>query len=344
MTSATMPTLSPNQSGPVFTLGAEHLLPAFVDAVADCALLLLDADGHIMSWNCGAELLSFYRAEEIVGRHFACFYPPEEVAAGKPERLLQQAAERGHIESNGERIRKDGSRFFANVVITAIPGPDGKPLGYGEITRDITEQLAAEQRIRAGKAKLRSLIDTVLDTMVDGIVTIDRRGIVQSYNKACIRLFGYTPEEVLGRNVGHADARYPDRGEHDRYIAAYLETGVPRIIGTGRETMGQRKDGTTFPLELAVGESRQGGKHAFVGMIRDLTERHEADKQREQLRQAQKMEAIGNLTGGMAHDFNNLLGIIIGNLDMLRERSAARRRCRANWRRGARRGACAAPI
>ncbi len=318
MTSVTVPIFPPNDSGRTVAFGAEHLLPAFVDAVGDYALLLLDPDGHIMSWNRGAELISGYRAEEIVGRHFACFYPPEDVAGGEPERLLERAAERGHVESNGERIRKDGSRFFANVVITAIPGPDGRPLGYGEITRDITDQLAAEQRARAGKAQLRSLIDTVLDTMVDGIVTIDRRGIVQSYNKACIGLFGYTPEEVLGRSVSMLMPE-PYRGEHDGYIAAYLKTGVPRIIGTGREAIGRRKDGTTFPLELAIGESRQGGNHAFVGMIRDLTERHEAEKQREQLRQAQKMEAVGQLTGGLAHDFNNLLAIIIGNLDLLHE-------------------------
>ena len=318
MISATMPMISPDHAGRTFTFGAEHLLSAFVDAVGDHALLLLDPDGRIMSWNRGAKLINGYCADEVVGRHVACLYLPEEVAAGEPERLLERAAELGRVESNGERVRKDGSRFFANVVITAIPGPDGRLLGFGGIIRDITERVAAEQRARADKAKLRSLIDTMLDTVVDGIVTIDRHGIIQSYNRACIRLFGYTPEEALGRNVSMLMPE-PHCREHDGHIAAYLETGVPRIIGTGREVVGRRKDGTTFPLELAVGESRQGGNHAFVGMIRDLTERHEAEKQREQLRQAQKMEAVGQLTGGLAHDFNNLLAIIIGNLDLLHE-------------------------
>jgi PAS domain S-box-containing protein len=162
------------------------------------------------------------------------------------------------------------------------------------------------------------LIETVLDTVVDGLVTIDRNGVIQSFNKACVGLFGYAADEVIGQNVKILMPE-PYHSEHDGYIAAYLETGVPKIIGIGREVMGRRKDGSTFPMELAVGTSPAAGNHAFVGIIRDLAERHEAERQREQLRQAQKMEAVGQLTGGLAHDFNNLLAIIIGNLDMLRE-------------------------
>jgi PAS domain S-box-containing protein len=162
------------------------------------------------------------------------------------------------------------------------------------------------------------MIDTVFDTVVDGLVIIDSHGIIQSCNKACASLFGYAVTEVLGCNVSILMPE-PYRSGHDRYIAAYLETGMARIIGSGREVVGRRKDGSTFPMDLAVGELPHGGNQAFVGIIRDLTERREADKQRDQLRQAQKMEAVGQLTGGLAHDFNNLLAIIIGNLDLLRE-------------------------
>jgi PAS domain S-box-containing protein len=172
--------------------------------------------------------------------------------------------------------------------------------------------------VKSSETKLRSLMDTVLDTVVDGLITIDRHGVIQSYNKACVSLFGYAPDEVIGQNV-RVLMPEPYHAEHDRYVAAYLETGVPQIIGIGREVVGRRKDETTFPMELAVGESAEGGNHAFVGIVRDVTERREAEKQREQLRQAQKMEAVGQLTGGLAHDFNNLLAIIIGNLDLLRE-------------------------
>ena len=284
----------------------------------DYALLLLDPDGRIMSWNRGAELIKGYRADEIVGRHFSCLYPPEAIEAGKPERELEIAAATGRFEDIGERVRKDGSRFLADVVITAIRAPDGTLRGFGEITRDITERAAAEAVVKASETRLRSLIATVLDTVVDGLITIDRHGIIQSFNKACVSLFGYTPDEVIGQNVRILMPE-PYHSEHDRYISAYLATGVAKIIGIGREVMGRRKDGSTFPMELAVGESPQGGNHAFVGIVRDLTERREAETQREQLRQSQKMEAVGQLTGGLAHDFNNLLAIIIGNLDMLRE-------------------------
>ena len=106
----------------------------------DYALLLLDPDGRIMSWNRGAELIKGYRAEEIVGRHFSCFYPPEAVEARRPQRELEVAAATGRFEYIGERVRKDGSRFLADVVITAIRTPDGTLRAFGEITRDITER------------------------------------------------------------------------------------------------------------------------------------------------------------------------------------------------------------
>jgi PAS domain S-box-containing protein len=295
-----------------------RLLEPFVAAVGDYALLLLDTEGHVLSWNRGAELISGYQADDVIGRQFSCLYAPEDVAGGKPARELEVAALDGRHEEIGVRVRKNGSRFLANVLITAIPGSDGRPRGFGAIMRDITARLAAEDLVKASAARLRGLIDTVLDTVVDGLVTIDRHGIIQSYNKACVSLFGYAVEEVLGRNVNVLMPE-PDHSWHDRYVSANLGTGMAKIIGTGREVMGRRKDGSTFPMELAVGELPQGGNQAFVGIIRDLTERREAEKQRDQLRQAQKMEAVGQLTGGLAHDFNNLLAIIIGNLDLLRE-------------------------
>jgi PAS domain S-box-containing protein len=286
--------------------------------VHDYALLLLDPDGRILSCNRGAELINGYQADEIVGRHFSCLYPPDEILIRRPQRALEIAATAGRFSDIGERVRKDGSRFLAEVVITAIRMPDGALYAFGEITRDITARVAAESMVKANESRLRSLITTVLDTVVDGLITIDRHGIIQSFNKACVSLFGYDPDEVVGQNVRILMPE-PYHSEHDSYIAAYLATNVPKIIGIGRAVMGRRKDGSTFPMELVVGESPQAGNHAFVGIVRDLTERREADTQREQLRHSQKMEAVGQLTGGLAHDFNNLLAIIIGNLDMLRE-------------------------
>jgi PAS domain S-box-containing protein len=296
----------------------ERLWSTFAAAVHDYALLLLDPDGRVMSWNQGAELIKGYRADEIIGQHCSCFYPPADVLARRPQRELEIAATTGRFEDIGERVRKDGSRFLADVVITAIRSSDGTLCAFGEITRDITAPTAAEAVVKASESRLRSLIATVLDTVVDGLITIDRDGVIQSFNKACVSLFGYSPEEVIGQNV-HILMPEPYHSEHDGYISAYLSTNVPKIIGIGREVMGRRKDGSTFPMELAVGQSPQAGNHAFVGIVRDVTERREMETQRAQFRQSQKMEAVGQLTGGLAHDFNNLLAIIIGNLDMLRE-------------------------
>jgi PAS domain S-box-containing protein len=296
------------------------LWTALSAAVHSHALLLLDPDGRIVRWSRGAELIMGYQTEEMIGRHFSCCYPPEDVDAGKPDQQLQLAVASGHFEQIAERVRKDGSRFTADVTITAIRTAEGSLQGFGEITRDITERVTAEASVKASEARLRSLITTVLDTVVDGLITIDRHGIIQSFNKACVSLFGYTQEEVIGQNIRILMPE-PYYSEHDSYIASYLATGVPKIIGIGREVLGRRKDTSTFPMELAVGESPQAGNHAFVGIVRDLTERREAETQREQLRQSQKMEAVGQLTGGLAHDFNNILAIIIGNLDMLRETS-----------------------
>lgn len=302
--------MPPNHLASLSGSDMDRMWAGFIAEVPDHAILLLDRDGCIASWNRAAESLMHHTAQQIIGRHCACLYTPEDVTAGKPARDLQGAEVAGHRVDTSHRLRSDGSRFLASVHITALHAPDGKLQGFGQIIRDITQTATAE-------ARLRSLIATVLDTVVDGLITIDQRGVIQSFNKACTVLFGYEPEEVVGENVAILMPE-PYHSEHNGYISAYFATGVPRLIGT-REVMGRRKDGSTFPMELAVGEAPEAGNHAFVGIIRDVTERREAGRQREQLRQAQKMEAVGQLTGGLAHDFNNLLAIIIGNLDMLRE-------------------------
>ena len=310
--------MPPSQLIAVACPNPDHLWPEFAAAVHEYAMLLLDPQGHIVACNPGAESLHGYRAAEIIGRHVSCLYMPEDVEAGEPERPLRAAAATGCFVTTAERVRRDGSRFLADIMVTAIRSVDGDLRGFGEIVRDVTERATKEAALRASEMRLRSLIATVLDTVVDGLITIDRSGVIQSFNKACVALFGYSPDEVIGQNVRMLMPE-PYHSEHDGYIAAYVATGQAKIIGIGREVLGRRKDGSTFPMELAVGESPDAGNQAFVGIVRDVTERREAETQREQLRQSQKMEAVGQLTGGLAHDFNNLLAIIIGNLDVLGE-------------------------
>jgi PAS domain S-box-containing protein len=304
----------------------EHHLRLFIEQMREYALLTLDADGHVRTWNAGARAIQGYEADEIIGRHVSLFYTPEDRAAGRPEHALRTAAAEGRFSDVGQRVRKDGSLFLADVVLTPIFEPNGGLLGFGKITRDISVPAAAADQLRASELRLQSLVDTVLDTLVDGLIIIDRRGRIQTYNRACERLFGYDVASVIGRNVRMLMPPEISR-EHDQYLRNYHETGVRKIIGISREVTGQRKDGSTFPMHLAVGETSHRGEPIYVGIIRDLTARNRTE---DQLRQSQKMEAVGQLTGGIAHDFNNILMVVTANAEALLELkslgSGARRR------------------
>jgi len=300
------------------TSSASHAgqhLQLFVEGIRAYGIVTLSPDGIVTSWNAGARAIKGYEADEIVGRHFSIFYPPADIVAGRPEMALRQAAATGHFEDTATRVRKDGGLFSANVVVTPILAADGTLVGFGEITRDITDRVAAADRLSSSEARLQTLVKTVLDTLVDGLIVIDRTGRVQVYNRACEKLFGYQAAEVVGHNVKMLMPPDIER-EHDQYLRNYQTTGIRRIIGISREVFGQRKDGSTFPMHLAVGEATHLGEPIYVGIIRDLTERNQVESQ---LRQSQKMEAVGQLTGGLAHDFNNILMLITINVEALME-------------------------
>ena len=189
---------------------------------------------------------------------------------------------------------------------------DGALLAILEINNDITGLKRAQRELAAREAHLRSILDTVPEAMV----VIDEDGLITAFSAAASQLFGYRPDEVIGRNVKMLMPA-PYREAHDGYIGRYLRSNDPHIIGYGRIVTGLAKDGATFPMELAVGEASANGQRIFTGFIRDLTVRQRME---EELRQSQKMEAIGQLTAGVAHDFNNLLTVVTGNLEMLESR------------------------
>ena len=256
--SATSPNKKPSPRGrkggdKVFRQNDE-LYRLFVDSIKDYAILMLDPTGHVLSWNPGAELLKGYHADEIIGKHFSIFYPREDVEHGKPEMELRVATNENRFEDEGWRVRKDGSRFWANVVITALHKDAGVLMGFAKVIRDMTERRAGEDALREAEERMRSVVNHV----IDGIITIDERGMVESFNPAAEKIFGYPAVEVVGRNVKMLMPE-PYHSGHDGYLTNYFRTHQPKIIGIGREVEGLRSDGSTFPMELAVSEFHARG-------------------------------------------------------------------------------------
>jgi PAS domain S-box-containing protein len=293
-------------------------LQAVVDTAVD-GVILIDAQGVVLTFNPACEKLFGYAADEAIGQNVKMLMP--EPYRGEHDGYLQNYRSSGDakIIGIGREVtgrRKDGTTFPMDLSVgeSKEEGP-GRSIFVG-IIRDLTERKRAEQALRASAAQIAAVVNTA----VDGVILIDAGGTVQMFNPACERLFGYRADEVMGQNVKMLMPP-PFRQEHDRYLESYNETRVPRIIGIGREVVGRRKDGTTFPMDLSVGEARQEDKSIFVGIIHDLSDRKRTE---EQLIQAQKMEAVGQLSGGIAHDFNNLLTVIIGNADLLSHSLKAR--------------------
>lgn len=178
------------------------------------------------------------------------------------------------------------------------------------LREEITQRNRIEQALRQSEALNRSIVETA----VDGIIVIDEHGIIESFNPAAERIFGYTATQVNGRNIVILMPS-PYKEEHDSYIARYLRTKQPRIIGIGREVMGRRKDGTTFPMELSVGEMQVNDRRVFTGIVRDITARKRAT---EELQRADRLALVGQLASGLAHEIGTPLNVIAGNAELLK--------------------------
>jgi PAS domain S-box-containing protein len=292
------------------------LLQLLVDGIVDCAIYLIGADGRVMTWNSGAERLKGYSAEEIIGQPYALFFTPEDRAAGKPDQALRGAREHGRFTDEGWRVRKDGGRFWASALLDAIHDESGKFVGYGKVTRDLTERLAAREALLEAEQQFGVLIQGVVDY---AIFMLGPDGYVKTWNPGAERIKGYKPAEILGR---HFSQFYTDsdkfRGEPQRALHTASTEGRYE-----KEGWRVRKDGGRFWASVIIDRitDPEGRIVGFAKVTRDLTERKKAqeemDRARAALAQAQKMEAIGQLTGGVAHDFNNLLTVITNSLDLL---------------------------
>ena len=290
-----------------------------VDAVADYAIYMLDADGVVSSWNTGAQRFKGYRADEIIGQHFSVFYTPEDRATNLPARVLAQAATKGNVESEGWRVRKDGSRFWAHVVIDPIRSPAGELIGYAKVTRDLSERKAAEDALKRSQEQFRLLVNGVTDY---AIFMLDAKGRVNSWNAGAQRIKGYREDEILGRHFSEF-YRPEDRQNGDPARALAMAAQVGRFESEGWRV---RKDGSHFWANVVIDPIRDesGAIIGFAKVTRDVTERrqtqHALEIARESLFHSQKLDAIGQLTGGVAHDFNNLLMVIVSSLELVRRR------------------------
>src|SRR5215203_2429814 len=242
-----------------------------VDSVRDYAIFALDVSGHVLSWNAGAERLKGYAAEEIIGRHFSTFYPPERIAEGFPTHELAVAAREGRFEDEGWRVRKDGSRFWANVVITALRDESGALVGYAKVTRDLTARRQAEEDLRESEERFRVLVQGVRDY---AIFMLDPDGRVSSWNEGAQRIKGYAPEEIVGQHFSvfyRADDIAAGKPLEELRIAT-------RVGKYDEEGWRLRKDGSVFWASVLITALRgdAGALIGFAKITRDLTERRAA--------------------------------------------------------------------
>jgi PAS domain S-box-containing protein len=291
-----------------------------VDAITDYAIYMLDPEGHVSSWNAGAQRFKGYIESEILGEHFSRFYTPEDNASGVPARALATAEAEGRFEAHGWRVRKNGERFWAHVVMDAIRDPDGRLLGFAKITRDLSERKVAEEVLKRSEEQFRLLVQGVTDY---AIYMLDPEGNVVSWNAGAQHIKGYEPSEIIGQ---HFSRFYTEEDQTDELPRKALETALQE----GRfekEGWRVRKGGTRFWANVIIDaiHDEQGEIIGFAKITRDITEKRQAqealERAQHELFQAQKMEAVGQLTGGIAHDFNNLLTAVLGSLEIARKRA-----------------------
>src|SRR5690349_2789006 len=295
-----------------------RLYQRMIEQARDYALFMLDPSGRIMSWNLGAERLKGYAPEEIIGRHFSVFYTREALDSGWPAHELKVAEMEGRFEDEGWRVRKDGSRFWANVVITALRDEDGKLLGYSKITRDLTERRLHEDALRHSEERFRLLIGAVQDY---AIFMLDPEGVVASGNLGAERIKGYSREEIIGRHFSHFftdEDRAPGKPWEDLAIAR--RTGRAEVEGWR-----VKKNGDRFwaRVVLTAVNDDEGHLRGFAKVTQDLSERRHV----QDLEKAAKN--VNEFIAMLAHELRNPLAPIRAAVQVMAKAPEDRQTCDA---------------
>jgi PAS domain S-box-containing protein len=244
---------------------SEDQYRTLLDEVHDYAILMLDLTGRVVTWNSSAERIKGYEAKQIIGQHFSCFFPHEDVRRGRPEEVLRIAAANGRHEEHGMRVRKDGSQFVASITYTALKDAAGKPRGFSEITRDLSET-------KESGAKFRGLLEAAPDAMI----VVNERGEIVLVNLQAEKQFGYRRDELLGKMVNSI----VPQGFAERLVADGLrsaEDALAQQIGTGIELTARRKDGSEFPIEIMLSPLRNTEGILVTAAIRNISVRKDAE-------------------------------------------------------------------
>jgi two-component system sensor kinase FixL len=293
-------------------------LNLLIDGASEYAIYMLDPAGKVVIWNAGAQRLKGWSEAEVIGQDTAIFYPEDARQAGKPLADLARAQAAGKFEEEDWRVRKDGSEFLAHASITALRDQAGDLLGYGKVLRDVTDQRAGETALNASANHLKSILSTVPDAMI----VIDEQGAILSFSAAAERLFGCAEADLLGENI-RCLMPSPDQERHDGYLQRYVATGERKIIGKGRVVVGMRRDGTTFPMELSVGEAIGHGPRVFTGFIRDLTERQRTHAKLEELQSElihiARVSGMGAMASTLAHELNQPITAVANYVEAVRD-------------------------
>jgi PAS domain S-box-containing protein len=291
-----LPTVTPTLSTVPAEAALDDRFQLLIDGVVDYGIFLLDPGGHVVSWNSGAEKLKGYRRDEIIGKHFSIFYPPEANATGWPQEELRRARDRGRFEDEGWRVRKDGTLFWANVIITAVHGADGKLTGYIKITRDLTERRRHEEELRESEERFRLLVESVRDY---AIFMLDTQGIVRSWNAGAQALKGYAAGEIIGR---HFSSFYTPQDQQEGKPDTELR--IARANGRVEdEGWRVRKDGTLFWANVVITAvyGASGDLLGYAKVTRDMTQR----RRLEELERSSRM--INEFLAMLAHELRNPL-------------------------------------